>query len=60
MTRPAKELHDNVSVPFNRARAMPKSVYTSPEFVALEERHIFAHDWICAGRARPCQTPVTF
>lgn len=57
MTRPAKELHDNVSVPFNRATAMPKSVYTSPEFLALEERHIFARDWICAGRAETLPNP---
>ena len=28
---PARELHLNVSVPFERAHAMPKSVYTSPE-----------------------------
>ncbi len=30
---------------------MPKSVYTSPEFLALEEEHIFAKEWLCAGRA---------
>ena len=48
---PAAELRANVSVPFERARAMPKSVYTSAEFAALEERHIFAQDWLCAGRA---------
>jgi phenylpropionate dioxygenase-like ring-hydroxylating dioxygenase large terminal subunit len=60
MTRPAKELHDNVSVPFSHARAMPKSVYTSTEFVALEERHIFAHDWICAGRAETLPNPGDF
>lgn len=57
MTRPAKELHDNVSVPFNRARAMPKSIYTSAEFLTLEERHIFARDWICVGRAETLPNP---
>jgi phenylpropionate dioxygenase-like ring-hydroxylating dioxygenase large terminal subunit len=30
---------------------MPKSVYTSADFVALEERHIFSAEWLCAGRA---------
>src|SRR3989338_585248 len=50
-TTPAAELHANVSVPFNQARAMPKSVYTSAEFLEQEQRHIFAHDWLCAGRA---------
>ena len=48
---PAAELHANVSVPFERALAMPKSVYTSAEFLAQEQQHIFAKDWICAGRA---------
>src|SRR3989338_4808045 len=50
-TTPAAELHANVSVPFNQARAMPKSVYTSAEFLEQEQRHIFAHDWLCACRA---------
>ena len=54
---PAAELHANVSVPFERARAMPKSVYTSPEFVAAEERHIFAMEWLCAGRAEALPNP---
>ena len=48
---PAQELHANTAVPFERAFAMPKSVYTSPEFLALEQKHIFAQDWLCAGRA---------
>ena len=48
---PAAELHANVSVPFDSARAMPKSVYTSAEFLAQEQQHIFSHDWLCAGRA---------
>ena len=54
---PAAELRANVSVPFERARAMPKSVYTSAEFAALEERHIFARDWLCAGRAESLPNP---
>ena len=29
---PADELRANVAVPFERAHAMPKSVYTSPDF----------------------------
>ncbi len=54
---PAAELHANVSVPFSQARAMPKSVYTSPEFLALEQKHIFAHDWLSAGRADALPNP---
>ena len=56
-TTPAAELHANVSVPFNQARAMPKSVYTSAEFLALEQAHVFAKDWICAGRAETLPNP---
>lgn len=54
---PLDELRANVSVPFERARAMPKSVYTSPEFAALEQQHIFARDWLCAGRADALPNP---
>ncbi len=48
---PVQELATSVAVPFERARAMPKSVYTSPEFLAAEMRHIFAKEWYCVGRA---------
>jgi phenylpropionate dioxygenase-like ring-hydroxylating dioxygenase large terminal subunit len=54
---PAEELHANVAVPFERAHAMPKSVYTSPEFAAEEVRHIFAREWLCAGRADALKDP---
>lgn len=54
---PLDELRASVSVPFEQARAMPKSVYTSPEFLALEQRHIFAREWICAGRADTLKYP---
>ena len=45
------ELRANVAVPFERAHAMPKSVYTSPAFAKVEAEHIFAREWLCAGRA---------
>ena len=48
---PVAELHANVSVPFERARAMPKSVYTSDEFARVEEKHVFGQEWLCVGRA---------
>jgi phenylpropionate dioxygenase-like ring-hydroxylating dioxygenase large terminal subunit len=54
---PAEELQANVSVPFAQARAMPKSVYTSPEFLALEQERIFRRDWLCAGRAEALPEP---
>ena len=51
------QLRANVSVPFNQAHAMPKSVYTDPAFLALEEKHIFARDWLSAGRADVLKEP---
>lgn len=49
-------LVDNVSVPFERASAMPCSVYTSPEFLQAELDQVFAKDWFCAGRASSLAT----
>ncbi len=54
---PLQELRANVAQPFVRAHAMPKSVYTSPEFLALEKEHVFAKDWLCAGRADSLPEP---
>jgi phenylpropionate dioxygenase-like ring-hydroxylating dioxygenase large terminal subunit len=54
---PAQELHANASEPLERARAMPKSVYTSPDFLTQELRHVFSHDWVCAGRADSLPEP---
>ena len=45
------ELRENVSVPFERARAMPPAVYTSEAFMERELSDIFAKDWFCVGRA---------
>jgi len=47
----AAELAVTVAEPFERARAMPKGVYTSEEFLQQELDKIFARDWFCAGRA---------
>ena len=54
---PVAELAANVSVPFAQARAMPKSVYTSPEFLAAEMAHIFGKEWYCVGRASSLKEP---
>jgi hypothetical protein len=42
---------------FDDARAMPPGVYTSPEFLAREQRDIFAHEWQCVGRASTLAAP---
>lgn len=48
---PVEELKQNISAPFEQAHAMPKSVYTSQDFLQQELDSIFANDWFCAGRA---------
>lgn len=47
----AAELAANAAVPFEKAHAMPTSVYTSEDFLAHELEHVFSQDWFCAGRA---------
>ena len=54
---PASELRANVAVPFDEAKAMPVSAYTSEQFAKLEEEHIFAKSWLCAGRAEALPEP---
>ena len=52
-----EELKANVSVPFNRAHAMPKLVYTSEDFAAEEIEQIFSKEWFCVGRAAALANP---
>ena len=54
---PIAELTASVSVPFEQARAMPKSVYTSERFLDAELRHVFRQDWVCVGRADQLPEP---
>jgi phenylpropionate dioxygenase-like ring-hydroxylating dioxygenase large terminal subunit len=44
-------LRDGCDRPFSDARSMPPGVYTSPDFLAHEEQHIFQREWQCLGRA---------
>ncbi|MFT5005874.1 MAG: phenylpropionate dioxygenase-like ring-hydroxylating dioxygenase large terminal subunit [Paracoccaceae bacterium] len=48
---PVEELRQSAARPFERAHAMPPSVYTTQEFVDEELAHIFSKDWYCVGRA---------
>jgi phenylpropionate dioxygenase-like ring-hydroxylating dioxygenase large terminal subunit len=48
---PIAELSANVALPFEQARAMPKSVYTSQAFLDAEMAKVFGREWYCAGRA---------
>jgi phenylpropionate dioxygenase-like ring-hydroxylating dioxygenase large terminal subunit len=54
---PVRELVENVSAPFERARAMPRSVYTSPDFLKAELSDVFARDWVSVGRASGLAKP---
>jgi choline monooxygenase len=57
LTPAVRELIANVSEPFERARAMPPSVYTSPEFLERELKDIFAREWVTVGRADALKKP---
>ena len=57
VNHPVRDLLDNVSAPFERARAMPPSVYTSAEFLERELGDIFAREWVCVGRADALAVP---
>ena len=54
---PVRELVENVSVPFDEARAMPPSVYTTQEFLDSELKEVFAREWVCIGRASSLKNP---
>jgi len=53
----ARELAQNTAMPFEQAVAMPSSVYTSDAFLQQELKHVFGHDWFCAGRASSLSKP---
>lgn len=52
-----QQLHENAALPFEEARAMPKSIYTHPEFLEREQAHIFNQEWICVGRHDAAKQP---
>ena len=33
------------------AVTLPREIYTEDEFLAFEREALFAHDWLCVGRA---------
>lgn len=51
------QLQENAALPFEQARAMPKGVYTHPEFLEQEQTHIFKQEWICVGRQDAAKDP---
>ncbi len=57
MPTATEELRACVKAPLETARAMPPSVYTSPEFARAELERIFARDWYSVGRADLLRKP---
>ncbi len=51
------ELASNAGQPFESARAMPKSVYTSEAFLQAELDQIFRKEWFCVTRADALANP---
>ena len=51
------ELGRLAALPLEQATAMPPGVFTSEDFLALEQREIFAKEWLCAGRADAIPNP---
>ena len=56
-TDPVALLRENVSLPFEQARAMPPEVYTSEAFLAAELENVFSREWLCLGRASALAEP---
>ncbi|MDP2520284.1 aromatic ring-hydroxylating oxygenase subunit alpha [Shimia thalassica] len=54
---PIDALRKNVTTPFEEARAMPPSVYTSEAFHDTELENVFKKSWFCVGRASALEKP---
>ncbi|MFK7838524.1 MAG: aromatic ring-hydroxylating dioxygenase subunit alpha [Sulfitobacter sp.] len=57
LPNPIDALRDNVSVPFEQARAMPPAVYMSDAFHDAELENVFKKSWFCVGRASALAKP---
>jgi phenylpropionate dioxygenase-like ring-hydroxylating dioxygenase large terminal subunit len=57
IAQPVQDLLQNVAAPFEQARAMPPSVYSSPEFLERELKDIFSKEWFAVGRASSLKNP---
>lgn len=57
LDQPVAELLEAARRPMEDAKAMPPSVYTSPDFLRMELESIFGKEWICVGRASGLANP---
>lgn len=45
------QLQTLADLPLDQATAMPPDMYRSDDIAALEQKHIFEQQWLCAGRS---------
>ncbi len=45
-----RRLAEHAGLSFDRAVLLPPEAYTSAEMLDAERTHLFAHEWLCAGR----------
>ena len=48
------------AAPLDRARTLPREVYTSPDVLSLEQRELFSRMWLCIGREEDFPKPGSF
>jgi len=61
MNKIVQEIRDELTklkgISAEQARSMPPTYYTSADFLALEEEHIFHKEWICVGHTGEIPNP---
>ncbi|MDH3535906.1 MAG: Rieske 2Fe-2S domain-containing protein [Gammaproteobacteria bacterium] len=60
LTKVLEELQAAAARPFGDARPIPAAVNHSLEFLDLERRAVFEHEWICVGREDEIPAPGDF
>ncbi|HEX9449028.1 MAG TPA: Rieske 2Fe-2S domain-containing protein, partial [Dongiaceae bacterium] len=53
-------LRDYSERAYDQAWSMPRDFYIDPAVLALEQRHLFAREWICVGRIEELAQPADF
>ncbi|MEX2650176.1 MAG: aromatic ring-hydroxylating dioxygenase subunit alpha [Alphaproteobacteria bacterium] len=60
LARISDALRDAARRGHDEARTMPAVFYTDPDFLALEDRHLFAKEWQCVGRVEEIREPGSY
>ena len=53
----APAVKELLSAPLEQARGLPNEAFTTPEFLALENRTLFSRNWVFAGRISSLPDP---